>query len=109
MAAGLTILLGAAKRTVAALRGGKPRAHIALAGVGGERLALGTRFRIYPLLALAVVTSNALALSYAPWGQRGESTPFIGLYKHIAIDWGNGTGRALRLLPEAGHDLRTGA
>jgi hypothetical protein len=70
-------------------------AHIALLLVGiltwlGAMIfgaaALGNRFRIYSLVTLAtVVTSFALALSYAPEVNAGQPTPFIGLEERIGF------------------------
>jgi hypothetical protein len=57
-----------------------------LGSMGFGAAAFGRRFRIYSLMSLAVVvTSNALALAYAPQVAEGQPTPWIGLYERIAF------------------------
>ena len=60
-----------------------------------------------PLLTLAVVGTFNTWPHLCTRGQRGESTPFIGLYEHIAFDRSNGPGSSRPPLL-LGHDFQDG-
>ena len=57
-----------------------------LGSMGLGAAAFGRGLRLYSLISLAaVVTFNALAITYAPEVDAGEPTPWIGLYERIAF------------------------